>query len=447
MPGLHLHRMEYAPNGRDPSAGADDRKCFAWATFNSRTTLDDPSSDRSIVWAPGHLYAEARHVCMSFYWKPEKGDKPGRLFNGHTHPRYGGWTQPENPDGVSPFAIDYFGGQVYPDGASGLVYVCQAHARSGKPYHYTIFTPAEVERARQEGRALSFTVEWDIRDTYSGNVQISANGRYVHNLTGIRTVFPGMTGIGYWEGEYNSSGVSEHQSNVYGPTRIGRSRAECLADGTEWPIVEAALWGQVDRDTGAETWKHTPLGELPTSAYIVPSDWGGVVPEPPPVLEGDFDWTPASPVPGQAVTFSVKTPEAGVSYAWDRTLDGLADGQGATYEYAYQGAGDKTVALYANGQEVARHTLKVLAVPPPNPLGLHVTAQTSTTVTLKWTPPATQQGYVPTIDGSDLLTDGKRHASVSKSASSVKIGKPRDGKPHTYGVSILGATLAAEVSV
>lgn len=74
-------------------------------------------------------------------------------------------------------------------------------------------------------------------------------------------------------------------------------------------------------------------------------------------------------------------------------------------------------------------------------------AETAATVTIGWTPAAGQEGYVPTIDGSETLTDGKRHPGTSKTQASVKIGKPGDGKPHAYGVNILGVVDSGSVTV
>lgn len=68
-------------------------------------------------------------------------------------------------------------------------------------------------------------------------------------------------------------------------------------------------------------------------------------------------------------------------------------------------------------------------------------------VEVDWATPPWQRGYVPTIDGSETLTDGKRHPSVSTTARSVKIGKPADGKPHAYGVNLLGVEDGGSVTL
>lgn len=64
-------------------------------------------------------------------------------------------------------------------------------------------------------------------------------------------------------------------------------------------------------------------------------------------------------------------------------------------------------------------------------------AEDAASITLGWSGISGQWGYVPTIDGSEILTDGKRHIGRSASKRSVKIGKVHDGKVHRYGVRIL----------
>lgn len=64
-------------------------------------------------------------------------------------------------------------------------------------------------------------------------------------------------------------------------------------------------------------------------------------------------------------------------------------------------------------------------------------AEDATSVTVGWPRTIGQWGYVPMIDGSEILTDGKRHIGKSASKRSVKIGKVRDSKAHRYGVRLL----------
>lgn len=82
---------------------------------------------------------------------------------------------------------------------------------------------------------------------------------------------------------------------------------------------------------------------------------------------------------------------------------------------------------------------------PADPLALRLVAQDERTVTLGWTTPPWQQGYVATIDGQSKLTDGKRHASMSMTANTVRIGRPPDGLRHRYGVQILNVGYSSEL--
>ncbi len=64
--------------------------------------------------------------------------------------------------------------------------------------------------------------------------------------------------------------------------------------------------------------------------------------------------------------------------------------------------------------------------------------ETDTTITLGWDPVPGQVGYIPSIDGNEKLTDGKRHIGYPSSATQVRIGKPADDQQHVYGVKLLG---------
>lgn len=83
-----------------------------------------------------------------------------------------------------------------------------------------------------------------------------------------------------------------------------------------------------------------------------------------PAAPADFTWTPTSPTVGQNVTFTVTDPAPGVTYGWDRTLDGVAEATGNTYTYAYSSTGTKTMRLYDGTTLIAEHTLTVAAAPP-----------------------------------------------------------------------------------
>jgi hypothetical protein len=78
-------------------------------------------------------------------------------------------------------------------------------------------------------------------------------------------------------------------------------------------------------------------------------------------------------------------------------------------------------------------------------LSVRKIAEDAVAVTIGWPRTIGQWGYVPTIDGSEILTDGKRHIGKSATKQSVKIGKRRDGKSHRYGVKLLMTGQAGEV--
>lgn len=65
-------------------------------------------------------------------------------------------------------------------------------------------------------------------------------------------------------------------------------------------------------------------------------------------------------------------------------------------------------------------------------------SETDSSVTVEWDPVENANGYLFTIDGSDKLSDGKRHFTFDIARTSVKFAKPQDGKPHAYGVVALG---------
>lgn len=78
-------------------------------------------------------------------------------------------------------------------------------------------------------------------------------------------------------------------------------------------------------------------------------------------------------------------------------------------------------------------------------LSVRKITEDAVSVTVGWPRQIGQWGYVPTIDGSEILTDGKRHIGKSSTKLSVKIGKRRDGKSHRYGVKLLMTGQAGDV--
>lgn len=75
-------------------------------------------------------------------------------------------------------------------------------------------------------------------------------------------------------------------------------------------------------------------------------------------------------------------------------------------------------------------------------LSVRKIAEDAVAITIGWPRTIGQWGYVPTIDGGEILTDGKRHIGKSSTKRSVKIGKRRDGKTHRYGVKLLTTSTA-----
>jgi PKD repeat protein len=70
-------------------------------------------------------------------------------------------------------------------------------------------------------------------------------------------------------------------------------------------------------------------------------------------ISTDFSWAPASPTPGQVVTFSAATnPPSGVSiknYDWDLNGDGAVDKHGVTATWSYPAPGPVSVGLFVRG--------------------------------------------------------------------------------------------------
>lgn len=250
----------------------------------------------------------------------------------------------------------------------------------------------------------------------------------------------------FWEGAYTIHLKSTPYKKQIALTRMGKTLAEALADR---PTKQSDNFGSLYRAYGS--YPRSTLTELagrdPAAARIPKSLGGNGGGNGGSTPVDDFGWTPENPKVGQIVTFTVKEPRTGVKYEWDRTLDGVPEGEGTTHTYAYQSVGTKTVTLYADGRQAARHSLDVAAgdTSPPDPIDLRILSQDTKTITLGWTPPAGQEGYLPTIDGSDKMTDGKRHPGTSETANSVRIGKKQDGQKHRYGVQILGKIVESSV--
>ena len=116
---------------------------------------------------------------------------------------------------------------------------------------------------------------------------------------------------------------------------------------------------------------------LPAAAIVLLAITFGVAPGSSPAATNDiavdFNWAPASPTPGQVVTFTAAaTPPAGVdikNYDWDLNGDGTVDAHGASATWSYPAPGPVNVNLRVKGKgphrgEAAR-TVSVQAPQPP----------------------------------------------------------------------------------
>lgn len=84
-----------------------------------------------------------------------------------------------------------------------------------------------------------------------------------------------------------------------------------------------------------------------------------------PTPNDDFSIAPSNPQVNQEITFQVLTPDAGVTYTWDRTGDGQPDHTGTVMTFTYVEAGTKTVSLYRNGVLQVTKTFEVVSAPQP----------------------------------------------------------------------------------
>jgi len=119
------------------------------------------------------------------------------------------------------------------------------------------------------------------------------------------------------------------------------------------------------------TWLLATIALLAIALVVAPSPSGAATND----IPVDFDWAPASPTPGQVVTFTATAnPPAGVnvkSYDWDLNGDGGVDKHGATATWSYPAAGSFNVRLTVKGQgkhrgEVA-HSVAVQPAPGGGP--------------------------------------------------------------------------------
>jgi len=80
-------------------------------------------------------------------------------------------------------------------------------------------------------------------------------------------------------------------------------------------------------------------------------------------------------------------------------------------------------------------------------MNVRIAADTGLALTLTWDPVPNAEGFIFLLDGSEVLTDGKRHITMDGSKTSVKIAKPQDGKPHLFEVRALGRIDSGTVGI
>jgi hypothetical protein len=410
-----------------------------WTKYTSPNTprrwLNEPDGARGRF-----LVAGERWRWMHAFRPWRSTSQHGRTVNPHDTPQpgAGGW-----PSQVSPIAFDInstWDDNVRHDGTITLMYA--GDCGTGRKH-------TDVPFLWDEWNCLWWDVLWKTDCTGLARVWLTNRLRGPDKLPlvdfkNIRTIRDDPLlgdAVDVWQGVYGKvyAGTPDTVTDLTGG-HFGKEWTDVWTDVPEF----VSTWGS---DKSSIVRDH---GTLRGDAIVVPqeiADAIGNVPPTPPPLEADFTWTPAEPKVGEPVTFKVTDPDPEVVYTWDRTLDGVLDWQGETYTYPYQSPGTKTMVLYANGQTAAKHDLTVLPPPPPpvDPLELRIVSQTATAITLGWKPPLDQEGYVATLDGSQMLTDGKRHGSLSEIAKAVKIGKKQDGRKHRYGVDILGVTVSSDL--
>jgi hypothetical protein len=94
-----------------------------------------------------------------------------------------------------------------------------------------------------------------------------------------------------------------------------------------------------------------------------------VAPAPSPAATNDisvsFDWSPASPTPGQVVTFTASAGSGIKNYDWDLNGDGAIDKHGATATWSYPAPGSVNVRLWVKGQKSHRgEAVRAVSVQP-----------------------------------------------------------------------------------
>lgn len=315
MPTLTPYRTHIFPHNYD--AAPADRHSFSWVNFDSQTTEiypgnDTPDKHRGIWWDTGHLYAGARTTWCIHTFRPVL-NYAYRHVNFHNTPALpGGWNW---GGGVSPLALDHQGAAIDDKAGTpyeGLILVLEPTGSTieglpGHQYHWTLVNLPRLAQAQAAGEWLTITLKivW-------GNINLPIAGAVtawlndvdapILNISGVNTIFVndyrpessndpfgpnpggGQRGITTWEGAYNADSTNQSgESRIdFLPLRIGRTPAEALNDGVNWPINTWSIaQHSLSYDGGASSFSET-LTPVDLSVVRVPASvFGGVVPPPP----------------------------------------------------------------------------------------------------------------------------------------------------------------------
>jgi len=251
---LDIVRHTVYPGSTDPN-NPDRKFGFHWMVCDSSMSETYPAGQsngdkhRTIRWGEAGTPLYAGRVTRHLHsFRIMKGS-PGRMFNHHNQPADPGFGWGSGYRAVSPYAIDWYQGQSYPGGASGLVVVCQPTGDQLQLVkHFQLLSDAEMVALRGQWVDLAVEVTWGRRgEPVAGAVKAWAQGNPKVNVANIHTHWDlGQSMLTMWEGSYWSSGApAEVQVDIV-PTRLGRTWAEAIADR---PTVYSQ-WGSVSTTGG-----------------------------------------------------------------------------------------------------------------------------------------------------------------------------------------------------
>lgn len=136
------------------------------------------------------------------------------------------------------------------------------------------------------------------------------------------------------------------------------------------------------------------------------------------------------------------------AYQWQYTRDlgatwiDVSGATGTTFQESSTFSGAlvrvKVTATNSGGSATVNSSAVGPIVDAPVGFAVRIKAQDTHSVTIEWDHVPEQEAFLPLLDGSETLSDGKRHPNTSQTQNWVKIGRPSSGGVHSYGVKILG---------